>query len=175
MDGKEVLERTNILTIWKWTTFALLGLGLWLIAAPLTFTIESHQIYYSDIVSGFLLCIFALLALYTNREWPLWLCAAAGIWLQFAPLIFWAPNAISYLNDTLVGFLAIAFSVIVPEKTCAQTAETPPGWSFNPSSWVQRLPIIALCFVCWLMARYMAAYQLGYLKTIYDPFSEREH
>lgn len=47
---------------------------------------------------------------------------------------------------------------------------TPPGWSYNPSAWPQRAPIIALAFISFLAARYMAAYQLGYIHAAWDPF-----
>jgi hypothetical protein len=46
----------------------------------------------------------------------------------------------------------------------------PPGWSYNPSSWLQRAPVIALGFVGWFISRYLAAYQLGYIDTAWDPF-----
>lgn len=47
---------------------------------------------------------------------------------------------------------------------------TPPGWSFNPSSWPQRWIMIALGFFGWLVSRYLACYQLGYLPDVADPF-----
>jgi hypothetical protein len=46
----------------------------------------------------------------------------------------------------------------------------PPGWSYNPSSWVQRLPIIILALVGLYVSRYLAAYQLGHVPDVWDPF-----
>jgi hypothetical protein len=46
----------------------------------------------------------------------------------------------------------------------------PPGWSYSPSSWLQRLPIIALGFFGFLIARYLTAYQLGQIGTVWEPF-----
>jgi hypothetical protein len=42
----------------------------------------------------------------------------------------------------------------------------PPGWTYSPSSWLQRLPVIALGFFGFLIARYLAAYQLGQVGSV---------
>lgn len=46
----------------------------------------------------------------------------------------------------------------------------PPGWSSNPSSWGARLPIVALALVGTAIASYLAAFQLGLVATVWDPF-----
>ena len=78
-----------------------------------------------------------------------------------------------YLNDTLVGCLVIALSILIPgvpgEALC-KGPEVPPGWTYNPSSWPQRLPAMCLAVVSWFFARYMATYQLGYTTNMWDPF-----
>jgi hypothetical protein len=48
--------------------------------------------------------------------------------------------------------------------------DTPPGWSYNPSDWMQRGPIIAMAFVGFFLSRYLAAYQLGHIAYPWDPF-----
>lgn len=48
--------------------------------------------------------------------------------------------------------------------------DVPPGWTYNPSSWVQRGPMIALAFLGFLVSRSLAAYELGHTNTIWDPF-----
>lgn len=48
--------------------------------------------------------------------------------------------------------------------------EVPPGWSYNPSAWLQRVPIIALGWLGFFISRYLAAYQLGYIDSAWDPF-----
>lgn len=155
-----------------WTRYAILLLGLWLIAQPLTFAEKSVPLAVSDIASGFLLLIFGALALSNSQQWILWVIALIGVWLQFAPLLFFAPNAVSYLNDTLVGVLAIACSVLIPENGAEEklTGESiPPGWSYNPSAWLQRLPIALFGFLAWMFARYMTSFQLGYIGSVWDP------
>jgi uncharacterized membrane protein len=48
--------------------------------------------------------------------------------------------------------------------------DTPPGWSYSPSDWIQRGPIIAMAFVGFFLSRYLAAYQLGHIAYPWDPF-----
>jgi uncharacterized membrane protein len=152
----------------SWRYGMLIFLGLWLIATAFSFTSNSSLIFGSDIICGILLILLGLYALYSHHTWPFWAMAAVGIWLQFAPLVFWAPEAVSYINNTLIGVLAITFSLLIPFQN-SSFADNPHGWTFNPSAWHQRLPTIILCTLCWFLARYMAAYQLGYLDHIWDP------
>jgi hypothetical protein len=48
-------------------------------------------------------------------------------------------------------------------------ADTPPGWSYNPASWPQRLPIVAADAIGFLIAGYLALYQAGVFPTVWDP------
>ena len=49
-------------------------------------------------------------------------------------------------------------------------SSTPPGWAYNPSSWSQRLPIVALAFVGFGIAMYLALYQWDVLASVWEPF-----
>jgi hypothetical protein len=128
------------------------------------------------VIAGATLALFALASLSWRLAWARWVCAAIGLWVISAPILFWAPTAAGYLNDTLVGMLVVGFAVLVPpEPGVAMAAATtgpttPPGWTFNPSSWTQRLPIIALALVGLLISRYLAAYQLGHIDGVWEPF-----
>jgi len=48
--------------------------------------------------------------------------------------------------------------------------QAPPGWSYNPSAWSQRLPIVALAFVGFGIALYLALYQWRVFDTVWEPF-----
>ena len=136
---------------------------------------------WSDVISGALIVLLAALALIPRPGTDFfgrWGVCFVGIWLQFAPLFLWAPSAAAYVNDTLIGALVIGFSVLVPmmpglahhTEMMKPGPETPPGWSYNPSSWHQRAPVIALGFFGWFISRYLGAYQLGYIGSAWDPF-----
>jgi uncharacterized membrane protein len=49
-------------------------------------------------------------------------------------------------------------------------ADIPPGWSYNPASWSQRWPIIALAVLGFLIAAYLALYQVRVFPTVWEPF-----
>jgi hypothetical protein len=46
----------------------------------------------------------------------------------------------------------------------------PPGWNYNPSTWGQRVPLLVVAFVGFLIAMYLGAYQLGWTRSAWDPF-----
>ncbi len=158
-----------------WTSFGAALLGLWLLASPATFGYTSSPLIWSDIICGILLLIFGLVLRSWESVLPAWGYATIGLWLGFAPLAFWAPEASCYLNNTIVGMLCITLFILMPVIP-GQLPETghsvPPGWSYNPSSWPQRLPIALFAFLAWMFSRYMGAYQLGYIDTMWDPFFE---
>ena len=170
---EKMLQKHHDQTLWVYLLVVVLG--VWLMSAPATFGYESTAMTWSDLISGGLLVIFGWLSLSPQRFWAPWAACFVGIWLQFAPLLFWAPTAGAYTNDTLVGALVIALTVLVPGMPAMimmmkSGPEVPPGWSYNPSSWLQRTPIIALGIIGWFISRYLAAYQLGYIESAWDPF-----
>ena len=156
-----------------WSYLANVILGFWLIADPVTTGRSLDAYSWSDITSGSLLVLFGLLSLNPRRTWAPWGSCFAGIWLLFAPLVFWAPHASSYTIETIIGALAIALSVLIPGMPGMMEmpgAEIPPGWSYNPSSWLQRTPMIGLAFVGFFLSRYLAAFQLHHIPSAWDPF-----
>lgn len=161
-----------------WAYFANIALGLWLMAAPPTLGYGGEQAT-NDLITGALIVVLGIVALFGRFDfWGRWGICVLGIWLLFAPLVFATPSAAAYANDTLAGGLVIAFSVLVPmmpgkahhEAMMLPGPEVPPGWTYNPSSWWQRAPVIALALGSFLIARYLAAYQLGHIDSAWDPF-----
>ncbi|MGH2406393.1 MAG: vitamin K epoxide reductase family protein, partial [bacterium] len=153
----------------RWAHIALMPLGAWLIASPFALAYPKAALAWSDVLSGTLVVVFAALT-YRGSLWAPFASATVGLWIMFAPLLFWAPEPTSYLNDTLVGALVATFALIIPMKMTMPGPEVPPGWSYNPSTWPQRGPIIALGIVSYFMARYMSAFQLGHIDSAWDPF-----
>ena len=168
----EMLRMHHEKTLWVYWT--LLILGFWMMLTPLTFDFatattapaggrevwldlpeRARLLAWSDFLSGLLLVLFGWRSLTPDRPYSLWGACFAGLWLNLAPIVFWAPNPLIYLNDTLVGTLVIALTILVPGmpnmvKFMEMGGDLPPGWSYNPSSWPQRSIMIALGFAGWL-------------------------
>jgi uncharacterized membrane protein len=147
--------------------------ALWLISAPATMGYDSKALMISDLVSGFLILVASIIAINFKKDSMKWFIGMIGLWLTFAPILFWAPDAASYANDTIIGTLLMMTSLIVPSLVeSAEPHDTgfPTGWSYNPSTWEQRTPIIILAFLGFLMARYLSAFQLGHTASAWDPF-----
>lgn len=156
----------------RWVHVTVLTLGAWLLAAPSALAYPRAALAWSDMTSGALVIALAALTL-TGRRWAPWANALVGLWVMFAPLLFWTPSPAVYAVDTVVGALIVGLVVIVPMRTPMPGTDVPPGWSYNPSTWVQRLPIVALALASFFMARHMAAFQLGHLETAWDPIFGR--
>jgi hypothetical protein len=48
--------------------------------------------------------------------------------------------------------------------------DLPPGWSYNPSDWAARLPVVALALTGFGIATYLGLYQLGAFPGVWEPF-----
>lgn len=198
-DTQQMLVSHHRQTLWiPWT---LILLGTWQLLAPFTLgygndalwtvpsggrgpwfaDVQTHDALraslttWSAVASGALLVVFGWRALRPDRPIALWGTCLVGVWLVFAPVVLWAPTAAAFANDSLVGLLVVALTILIPGmpnmiKFMQMGAATPPGWSYNPSSWPQRAILIALGFAGFLVSRYLAAYQLGYTDYVWDPF-----
>ena len=184
-----------------WIPWTLILLGAWLILAPFTFgylnealwsrpsggrgvwfsdtatydSLRAHLMAWSDVISGVLLVVLGWRALRPGRPATRWAACFVGVWLVFAPVVLWSPTAAGFLNDSVVGLLVIALTILIPGmpsmiRFMQMGPATPPGWSYNPSSWAQRSILIALGFAGLVISRYLAAYQLGYIDRVWDPF-----
>nr|WP_205600862.1 NAD(P)-dependent oxidoreductase [Halomonas socia] len=94
-----------------WAHFFNVALGAWLVVSPATLGYGGAMAY-SDMASGLLLALFGALSLSLKLNWARWVCAVIGLWVLFAPLVFWSESAAAYLNGTLVGSLAIGFAAL---------------------------------------------------------------
>ena len=192
MDRMKMLQMHHKQTLWIY--WLLILLGAWLVISPLTFdygkeivqpsggrslwlsdSMRVMAMKWSDIISGLMLMVSGWRSLTPNRPVSLWTACFIGIWLNFAPIIFWAPNAFIYNNDTMVGVMVIALTILIPGMPNMITymkmgSVVPPGWTYNPSSWPQRWIMIVLAFFGWIVSRYLGAFQLGYTDYAWDPF-----
>jgi nucleoside-diphosphate-sugar epimerase/uncharacterized membrane protein len=160
----------------RWAHFTNLALAGWLIVSPPILAYRQTPLAWSDALSGVLLMVLAALSLSWRFGWARWAAAALGCWIMFAPLVFWTDSAAAYLNGTVVGMLVFGFAVATRpppgvNPVAALTGPTiPPGWDYSPSDWMQRVPVILLAWVGFHISRYLAAYQLGHIENVWDPF-----
>jgi hypothetical protein len=178
----------------------LILLGIWTMLAPFTFgylnetswalprggrgawfsgdthdELRAWLMLSSDVIAGGLLVVFGWRALKPDRPVAWWAACFVGIWLVFAPVLFWSPIAAGYYHDSTVGLLVIALAILIPGMPnmamyMQMGQPQPPGWTYNPSSWSQRSILIALGFAGLVVSRYLGAFQLGYVGSTWDPF-----
>ncbi|MGE0577898.1 MAG: vitamin K epoxide reductase family protein [Reyranella sp.] len=188
-------ERHRLRTLWA--PLANAALGLWLVASPFTLGLLDlaatqvppalgHEIAapetrnawlaISEIASGILVIGLALLGMRQRWHGVQWITAATGLWVMLAPLVFWTTSAGAYAVDTLAGMLIASFAVLIPptpgvsRRALAADDDRPLGWTYSPSTFSQRIHIIALAFVGLFVSRYLAAYQMGHIDGPRDPF-----
>ena len=160
----------------RWAHMVNMGLATWLITQPLLINVQEPLLRWSEVLLGTALLVCAALALSWRAPWARWLCAGIGALVMAAPFLFSTGNAAAYLSDSLVGALIFGFAVCTkPEPGSSAIAaltgpEVPSGWSYNPSNWSQRLPIIGLALIGLYVSRYLAAYQLEQIPGVWDPF-----
>ncbi len=158
-----------------WTYAANCILGIWLISDVHLFNYKSAALAMSDTICGALIILFEFLSFSPKRFFLRWGTPVVACWLLFAPLIFWSPTPAVYLIDTLAACLLITLAILVPGMPGQGGVEKsgpdrPPGWSYNPSSWIRRWLGIALALLGFFISRYLAACQLGYVPHAWDPF-----
>lgn len=161
----------------RWPHFVNIALGSWLFTQPLLINVQEPALRWSEWVLGILLMVFAAMAALSQRgTLARWICAGIGALVMAIPFLFNTGNAAAFLSDTLVGALIFGFAVCTkpepgPSALASLTGpDIPPGWSYNPSAWTQRLPILATALVGLFVARYLAGYQLGHIPHVWDPF-----
>jgi len=160
----------------RWAHLVNAALALWLLTQPPLIGVAEPWLARAEVALGAALLPLSLLSLSWRMAWARWACAAIGALVMAAPFLFWTANPAAYLSDTLVGALVFGFAVctrpeIGPSPLAAtEGPEVPPGWIYNPSSWAQRLPIILLALVGLQVSRYLAAYQLGHIDGVWEPF-----
>lgn len=161
-----------------WPHFANMILGVWLITNVFALGYRSSALQASDVISGVLVIVLAILSVSGTgaiKFWSPWVNSLVGVWLFFAPLVFWAPTSAVYSNDTLIGALVVVFAILAPGMPMAKGMsmepgpDVPLGWSYNPSSWPQRAPIIGLALLGLILSRQMTAFQLQHITSLIDP------
>lgn len=160
----------------RWAHFANVALGTWVLTQPALVGVTEPGLRLAEHLLGAGVIVSACLSLSWRVQSARWACACLGALLMAAPFLFATGNGAAYLSDTLVGALIFALAAGVkpdvgPSPLARLTGpEIPPGWTYNPSRWTQRLPIIGLALIGLYVSRYLAAYQLEHVPAVWDPF-----
>lgn len=131
---------------------------------------------WNDVICGGLIMVFAGLSMSPRGGWAQWANATIGVWLLGASILFWTPSAAVYSNDMLVGALVVALTMLIPMmpgmsmEGMMDDTDTPPGWSYCPSTYLQRMPIIVMGAIGLVLSRVLTAYQLGHIDGAWEPF-----
>lgn len=169
-------QRMELHRRFRWTHLVNMLLAAWLMTQPPMIGIADPFYAWSEVALGAALLVTAFLSFSWRLPFARWLSAGIGALVMALPIVFVTPNAAAYLSDTLAGGLILGLAIAAPPEVGPQVVarvrqpEVPPGWSFNPSSWTQRLPIIVLAVVGLLFSRYLAAYQMGHVNGVWEPF-----
>jgi len=160
----------------RWAHFLNIALGFWLVTQPWIIGSPEPLLRWSEVGLGAMVIIFAGLSLSWKMGWARFVTAGLGALIMAAPFVFWTQSAAVYLSDTLIGALVFGFAIatrpeVGPKMTARMSGpELPQGWSFNPSSWCQRIPIIFLALIGLLISRHLTGYQLGHIDGVWEPF-----
>jgi uncharacterized membrane protein len=153
----------------SWRLVACLMLAAWLIGSPWGLGHAGSAQAISDQLAGVVIILLAIATHLTNKAVLGWGIGGVGLWLVLSPILFWAPTLAAFASATVVGSLVTTLAFIIPVTRGTSGPAVPDGWSYNPSAWSQRLPVIVLSAVSYLAALYMTAFQLGYIDTVVDP------
>jgi nucleoside-diphosphate-sugar epimerase len=160
----------------RWAHFANIALGTWLVTQPALIAVEEPALRAAEMLIGAGVIAMGFLSLSWRTQWARWAAAGLGALLMAAPFVFATDNAAAYLADTLIGGLIFGLAACVkpdigPSPLARLTGpDVPPDWTYNPSAWTQRLPIVALALVGLYVSRYLAAYQLDQVPGVWEPF-----
>ena len=47
---------------------------------------------------------------------------------------------------------------------------SPPGWSYNPSDWSERIPLVVVAMVGFVIAGYLSLFQFRVIQDVWEPF-----
>jgi nucleoside-diphosphate-sugar epimerase len=160
----------------RWAHFTNIALGTWLVTQPALIAVDEPSLRAAEMSIGAGVIATGFLSLSWRAQSARWAAAGLGALLMAAPFVFATSNAAAYLADTLIGGLIFALAACVkpdvgPSPLARLTGpDIPPGWTYNPSAWTQRLPIVALALVGLYVSRYLAAYQLEQVPGVWEPF-----
>lgn len=130
-----VLERKQQ----RWPLWAMMALGLYLTTVPFSYGWTKDGLLFCQLLSGLTVFGLAFFArLYSPLAYVAFLNGLVGIGVMGLQLVGSAPGPI------WTGPALIALALVIPACSTMPGSDAPAGWFHNPSTWVQRAPVVAL-------------------------------
>lgn len=174
-DQNEVKRQTDHAAN-RWAYLTCAALGSWLVVTPPILGYASVRMTVTSVIAGLGIMVLAIVSTSWRAGIARWALGALGALVMVSPIVLWAETMGAYINTFLVGSLVAGLAVglkPIPGVSAAAAEsgpDNPPGWSFNPSSWTQRAPVIILAFIGLYVSLYLCAYQLKLIDNVWEPF-----
>src|SRR3546814_1174245 len=85
----------------RWAHFVNIALGCWILVQPVIVEVQEPALFWSEIVLGAALILFATLSLSWRMAWARWASAVVAAGIMAVPFLFWTTNPAAFLSDTL--------------------------------------------------------------------------
>jgi hypothetical protein len=182
--GSRILERQGCADAGTWDVLQqviVAAIGVWVVCSPAVLGIDEPAESVAHVIGPLLGCVGCVAASDVGRPFR-W--ASVPIVLLFAALSlvppFVAPIAVTHAFA--IAILVVWLTVTAPTASGLyapdiadrgvppEASPVPPGWTYNPSSWGQRLPLAGVALAGFAIAGYLAAFQFGLVRDVWDPF-----
>lgn len=157
------------------------ALGLWLMIAPaaLGFGDPARSL---GRIAGPIIASSACIAAFDIGRPLRWLALAVAVLFTAISLVppFVSTASACSAIVMIVMLVPLTFTTPAARGPCGigtratdDMSPVPPGWKYNPSTWGQRLPLVGVALIGAAIASYLAAFQLGWVSDVWDPFFGR--
>lgn len=160
----------------RWAHWFNAGIGAWLVVSSPMIGVADMRLAWTNVALGVLLVLTGIASCSWRLPYARFAAAGIGALVMLAPLVFHPSVSAAWLQGTVLGLAAMCLALAVPPAIGLSPAArvtgptVPAGWDYSPSDWFQRLPVIALAMVGLGFSYYLAAYQLGAIPGVWDPF-----
>jgi SPW repeat len=85
-------------------------LAIWVIVSPFAFSVHSSKAMWSNVVTGVVVGILALVRWSMHQSGWSWLNLILGIWLVISPFVFFL-SGVAMWNNVIVGIIIAALAL----------------------------------------------------------------
>jgi hypothetical protein len=82
-------------------------LGIWVIFSPFVLAMHSSKAMWNNVITGIVVCVFALIRWGTHRPGLSWLNLILAIWIVISPFVLLLNTAVMW-NNVILGIIIAA-------------------------------------------------------------------